>query len=38
MINPDKNNKRTFRVMILVGMCAVAFAAWLMIHATATIK
>ena len=38
MINPDKNNKRTFRIMILVGLSAVAFAVWLMIHATAPLK
>jgi len=38
MINPDEKNKRTFRIMILVGLAAVAFAAWLMISATARLK
>jgi hypothetical protein len=38
MINPDKKNVRTFRIMILVGLSAVAFAIWLMVHATAPLK
>jgi hypothetical protein len=38
MINPDKNNQRVFRIMIVVGLAAAAFAAWLMISATTPLK
>lgn len=38
MIRPDKKNVRTFRIMLLVGFAAAAFAIWLMIHANTAPK
>jgi hypothetical protein len=38
MIRPDKKNKRTFYIIIIVFLITVAFAIWLMISSTAPLK
>jgi hypothetical protein len=38
MVNPDKNNKRIFRILIVVMLAVFAFAAWLVISSTTHLK
>jgi hypothetical protein len=38
VINPDKNNKLIFRMILLVGVAVIGFATWLMVTATVRLK
>jgi hypothetical protein len=38
MINPDKNNKRIFRAIIVVMVAIFCFAAWLVTTSTVRLK
>jgi hypothetical protein len=38
MVNPDKNNKRIFRVILVVAVAVMGFAGWLMYTASARLR